>query len=293
MTVVQMPPPAHRADQSDALNRVHRRNGSPTWYHTLVAAVIALVVMVPIFATVYLSLTPQSQSTTTSAFTAENFTHVFGQTDVILWLKNSLIVVIATVIVAVAVAAPAGYVLSRGRNRAVSAYSLILFIAQSLPILISLVPLFVLFARMHLTDSLMGVAIVYIAHSMAVATWMMAAYVDSIPAALEEAAWIDGASLIGGFVRIVLRNSLPGVLSTAIFTFLVAWNDYLVASIVLRNYANYTLPVGRQTFFATNNTAWGYVMAVSVVMMLPPIIVFSVLNKYFSVGGIGGSLAGR
>jgi multiple sugar transport system permease protein len=273
--------------------RVTRDRGGPTWYHTLIAVVIALFVMIPIFATVYLSFVPQSQSTTKALFTFENFTHIFTQTQVVLWLTNSLIVVIATVVVAVAVAAPAGYVLSRGRSKAVSSYSLILFVAQSLPIIVSVVPLFVLFAKLGLTDSLVGVTIVYVASSMSVATWMMAAYFDSIPIALEEAAWMDGASMFGGFLRIVLRNSLPGVLSTAIFAFLVAWNDYLVASVFLHNYANYTLPVGLETFFATNNTSWGYVMAVSVVMLLPPVIIFSVLNRYFSVGGIGGSLAGR
>ena len=77
---------------------------------------------------------------------------------------------------------------------------------------------------------------------MAVATWMMAAYMDSIPISLEEAAWIDGASLFGGFVQVVLRNSLPGVLSTAIFTFLVSWNDYLVAIVFLRSATAFTLP---------------------------------------------------
>ena len=92
-----------------------------------------------------------------------------------------------------------------------------------------MIPLFILFANLGLVDNLVGLMIVYVASAMAVATWMMAAYMDSIPISLEEAAWIDGASLFRGFVQVVLRNSLPGVLSTAIFTFLVAWNDYLVA----------------------------------------------------------------
>jgi multiple sugar transport system permease protein len=94
-------------------------------------------------------------------------------------------------------------------------------------------------------------------------------------------------------MRVVLRNSLPGVLSTAIFCFLLAWNDYLVASVFLRTDTNYTLQVGVQTFFQQNQANWGLVMTVAVVMMIPPILIFAVLNRYFSVGGIGGSLAGR
>lgn len=86
---------------------------------------------------------------------------------------------------------------------------------------------------------------------------------------------------------------LPGVLSTAIFAFLLAWNDYLVAIVFLRSTEIFTLPMGVQSFFQQNQTDWTSVMALAVIMMLPPILVFAALNKYFSVGGIGGSLAGR
>ncbi len=104
---------------------------------------------------------------------------------------------------------------------------------------------------------------------------------------------MDGASVFGGFVRIVLRNSLPGVLSTSIFAFLVSWNDYLVAAVFLKSPQMLTLPVGLQTFVQQHQTDWGSVMAVAVIMMLPPVIVFALLHRYFSIGGIGGSLAGR
>ena len=249
--------------------------------------------LIPVFVTVFLAFHPQVQNSSHALFTVANFSYVFRQTSVLLWLRNSLAVTFGTVLVSVSVAAPAGYVLSRGRSKGVSAYSLLLFIAQSLPVIVSVVPLFVMFAKLNLDDNLIGLAIVYVSSTMSVATWMMAAYFDTIPMALEEAAWMDGASLFGGFVRIVLRNSLPGVLSAAIFAFLLAWNDYLVAVVFLRSDTHYTLPVGLQTFFAENNTLWGYVMAVSVIIMIPPIIIFSLLNRYFSVGGIGGSLAGH
>ena len=81
--------------------------------------------------------------------------------------------------------------------------------------------------------------------------------------------------------------------ATAIFTFLVAWNDYLVAIVFLRSAVAFTLPLGVQSFFQQNTTDWGSVMAVAVVMMIPPVLIFVALNKYFSVGGIGGSLAGQ
>lgn len=261
------------------------------WRFTLLAVITALVI-VPLAAVVLLSLQPALGSAATG-LTIENYLTVITSTDLGAWVANSLLVTLATVAVAVVIAAPAGYVLSRGRGRLVAGFSLTLFVIQSLPVVTAIIPLFILFAGIGLVDSLGGIVILYVGGTMSVAIWMMAAYFDSIPISLEEAAWMDGCSVFGSFWRVVLRNSLPGVLSTAIFAFLLAWNDYLVAVIFLRSDQNYTLPIGLQTLFQQNQTDWGPVMSVAVVMMIPPIIVFAVLNRYFSVGGIGGSLAGR
>jgi multiple sugar transport system permease protein len=263
------------------------------WWRFLLILLVTVLIVSPIIAVVVLSLQPSQSTSNASGFTLANYVYVFTQTDVLLWLGNSIIVALCTVIVAVAVAAPAGYVLSRARNRLVSGYSLILFVIQSLPVVTAVIPLFITFSVLGLTNTLASVAIIYIGSTMSVAIWMMAAYIDSIPISLEEAAWMDGASVFGSFSRIVMRNSLPGILSTAIFSFLLAWNDYLIALIFLQDQSVYTLPKGLETFFQQNATDWGSVMAVAVVMMIPPVIVFAFLNKYFSVGGIGGSLAGR
>lgn len=259
------------------------------WWRFTMLLVATGVILIPIIAVLILATTDSSGN----RFSLENFTRVFTETGVSTWLTNSLLVTVCTVIFSVTVAAPAAYVLSRGRNRLVSAYSLTLFVIQSLPAITAVIPLFILFAGLGLVDSLLGVGIIYVGATMSVAIWMLAAYFDSIPVALEEAAWVDGASVFGSFTRIVLRNSLPGILSTSIFAFIVAWNDYLIAVIFLRGSSNYTLPVGLQTFFQQNATEWGAVMAVAVIMMAPPVLLFIFLNKYFSVGGIGGSLAGR
>ena len=262
------------------------------WWRFVAILIISAIVLVPIVAVLLLSLEP-SLGSTARGVTLENFGKIFTETSVGTWLANSLVVTLVTVLISVTVAAPAGYVLSRGRSKLVSGYSLILFIVQSLPVVTAVIPLFILFAQIGLVDNLVGVTIIYVGSTMSVAIWMMAAYFDSIPITLEEAAWMDGCSVFGSFTRIVLRNSLPGVLSTAIFAFLLAWNDYLVAVVFLRSDTNYTLQIGLQTFFQQNQTNWGLVMAVAVVMMLPPVLLFAALNKYFSVGGIGGSLAGR
>ncbi|WP_434316459.1 carbohydrate ABC transporter permease [Leifsonia sp. P73] len=262
------------------------------WWRFCLLAVVTALVLVPLAAVVLLSLQPGLGSSATGV-TLDNYVGVITSTDLGVWVTNSLVVTLATVVVSVVIAAPAGYVLSRGRGRLVAGFSLTLFVIQSLPVVTAVIPLFILFARIGLVDTLGGVVILYVGGTMSVAIWMMAAYFDSIPISLEEAAWMDGCSVFGSFSRVVLRNSLPGVLSTAIFAFLLAWNDYLVAVIFLRSDQNYTLPIGLQTFFQQNQTDWGPVMSVAVVMMIPPVVVFAVLNRYFSVGGIGGSLAGR
>ncbi|MEU9823081.1 carbohydrate ABC transporter permease [Pseudonocardia alni] len=281
------PPAAHPADVPD------RRRSVGRWARFAVALLITAIVLAPVAGVFWLSVRPGLYTQGEDPLTLGNFAYVFRESGLLQWLGNSLAVTLATVVVSVVVAAPAGYALSRGRGRFLSGYSLVLFVVQSLPVITAVIPLFILFAGFGLVDSLTGVAIVYVGASMSVAIWMMAAYMDSIPVSLEQAAWIDGCSPFGGFLRIVLRNSLPGILSTAIYTFLVSWNDYLIALVFIRSEGLFTLPLGLQTFSTQTVTDWGAVMAASVVMLLPPVAIFALLNRYFSVGGIGGALAGQ
>lgn len=201
------------------------------------------------------------------------------------WLENSLMLAFGTVVVCLALGAPAGYVLARGRGRLVSGYALAIFLLQSFPPVMLLVPLFLMFARIHLVDNLFSLGLVYLALNLSFTVWMFAAYVATIPIELEEAAWMDGCSVLGAFFRVVLRNSLPALLTAAIFTFIAVWNEYMAAFVFLRSIDNYTLGVGLQ--------AAGHSPALAVVVALPPVIVFVVLNRYFSVGGVAGALAAR
>lgn len=279
--------------QSDARNdRSTKRRRRGEWIRTMILSIVVLVTLSPILVVFWLALRPRLYSTITGP-TFDTFAYVLQNTDILVWLKNSVTVSLFATCLSLLVAAPAGYVLSRARGGAVSAYSMLIFVIQSFPIVVFVIPLFIMFARIGLVDTLSGVAIIYVASSVSVACWMMASYFDSIPVDLEEAAWIDGCSVFGAFVRVVLPNSLPGILSTAIYGFLVAWNDYLVALVFLRTDSRFTLPIGLQTFFQQNQTDWGPVMACAVIMLAPPVLVFACLNRFFSVGGIGGSLAGR
>ncbi|MBO0745081.1 MAG: carbohydrate ABC transporter permease [Candidatus Dormibacteraeota bacterium] len=280
--------PSRSRSATEARRRPHpNRALGAQWLRFLATLLVTAIAVAPIAVVVYHSLTP-AFPLGARGLTLENFPILF-HTRFVLWLRNSALVTLVVVVAVVALAAPAGYVLSRGRGALVSGFSLTLFVLQSLPVVVALIPLFFLFARIGLVDNLAGVTAIYVGLTTSAATWMMGSYYDSIPIELEEAAWVDGAGVFGGFVRVVLRNSLPGLLSTATFTFLTAWNDYLVVLVFIRSQGNYTLPLGLQLYGPSGGLGSAY----AVVMMLPPVIIFVALNRYFSFGGIGGSLAGR
>ncbi|MDH2445463.1 ABC transporter permease subunit [Amnibacterium sp. CER49] len=260
-----------------------RRRGP--WLRFAVLLVVTVVLLLPVLSIVWRALLPLGDDggdvpggpLGVLALTLANPT-------TLLLLRNSLGTTAVTVLVTVLVAAPAGYVLSRGRGRRVAVFSLLVFGVQSLPLVVFLVPLFVVFAQIGLVDDLVGVTILYIGAAVSVGIWMMGAAFDAIPAELEEAAWLDGCGVLGGFVRVVLRNALPGVLSTAVYTFLFAWNDYWIASLFLGTNTNYTLGLGV--------AGGGGGPALAVVALIPPLLVFAVFHRYFSLGGVSGSLAG-
>jgi multiple sugar transport system permease protein len=256
------------------------------WVRFAVLLVVTAVVLLPIGATVMSAVVPRGGGFGRSGGLAGVLAPFapFVQGAALQWFANSLLVALATVAVSVLVGAPAGYVLSRGRARLVSGYALVVFVMQAFPLILTVVPLFVLFARIGLVDNLTGLGILYVGMSVPAAVWMMSSAIQSVPVALEEAAWLDGCSVASGFWRIVLRNSLPGVLSTAVFTFLVAWNDYMIALVFLRSQQNYTLPIGLESA--------GHSPALALMMMLPPVALFLVFQRHLRFGGVAGSFGG-
>jgi multiple sugar transport system permease protein len=120
---------------------------------------------------------------------------------------------------------------------------------------------------------------------MAAAVWMMSLSFAQLPVELDEAAWLDGCSVAGAFWRVIVPSSLPGVLSTAVFTFLLAWNDYLIALVFLRSQQNYTLAIGLE--------ALGGSPQLALLMLLPPVVLFAVGGRSFRTDGISGAFAGR
>jgi multiple sugar transport system permease protein len=260
---------------------VHRgsRFGRRAWTRFAALVVLTVVLLAPLLTTFVRVLTPGPRGSVIGQIAG-----AFAYGPVLTWLGNSFLVTAVTVVITVLVSAPAGYVLSRGRGRGVSVFALVIFGLQSLPIVLFLVPLFVLFALVGLVDNLVGLGIIYIGMGIAVATWTMGAGFDAIPVDIEEAAWLDGCSVLRAFWRVVLPNALPGVLSAAVFTFLLAWNDYWIALVFILSNANYTMGIGLAASYGAP--------VLSLIGLVPPLIVFLVLHRFFSLGGVSGSLAG-
>lgn len=199
------------------------------------------------------------------------------------WFGNSLVITAGTVVVTTLIAAPAGYVLSRGRGRGVDAFAIAVFGLQSLPIVLLLVPLFVLFVPLGLVDNLFGLTVAYVGLAVAIAIWTMSTFFDAIPVALEEAAWLDGLSVAGAFRRVVLPNAAPGLLSTAVIVFLFAWNDYWIGLTLIVSDQHFTVSLALASA--------GRTPALALLALLPPVLVFAVLHRVFRFGGVGGALA--
>jgi multiple sugar transport system permease protein len=266
---------------SDAAGRLPTRprlvDRGRWWRFALLVAITALV-LVPVAAPVLMA----AQRSGGVVGLLRGLVGILADGAALTWFGNSLAVAGATVLTAVLVGTPAGYVLSRGRGRAVDGFALLLFGLQSLPVIVLVVPLFVLLAAARLVDSLPALTLVYVALTTAAGTWTMASSIDAVPVRLEEAAWLDGCSVLGGVVRVVLPNVLPGVIATAVFTFLFSWNEYLVALLLMTSEPKWTVAIG---------VVSGRTPLLDVAVMIPPVVVFAVLHRFFRFGGLAGAVA--
>jgi ABC-type glycerol-3-phosphate transport system permease component len=221
-----------------------------------------------------------------------NYAFLLARTSYLRFFSNSVLISAISTILTVIAAAFAGYALSRYRNRPVKAYSRILLMVQMFPIIMALIPLFVIFRTLGLIDHPLSVIIIYTTVHLPFATWMFRAFFDSIPRELEEAALVDGCSRISAFFRIVLPLSGPGIAAVAIFSTLFSYNEFFIASIFLRSEAQMPVPVGVQMFMQQYATDWGSLMAAATLTMIPTFLFFMFAQKYMVHGGLAGGVKG-
>jgi len=197
------------------------------------------------------------------------------------YMFNSLIVALASTILSVLVAVPAAYAFSRFRfpGRNLLFYTILL--RNMFPAVVFLMPLFIMMRWLHLVNTEMSLMLTYLTFGLPLSIWLLKGFYDNIPLQLEQAARIDGASRFQAFIRVVMPLSSPGIIATAIYSFILAWNEYVYALTFLNEKSKLTLPVGLQRFFTEYATNWPGLMAASFITSVPVVVLFLVLQKYF------------
>ena len=197
------------------------------------------------------------------------------------YFLNSLYVSTATTIIGVVIAIPAAYAFSRFRfpGRTFLFFSVLL--RNMFPAVVFLMPLFLLMRWLGLVSTHYSLILTYLTFGLPLSIWLLKGFYDNIPIQLEQAARIDGATRFQAFFLIVMPLSSPGIIATAIFSFIGAWNEYVYAVTFLNNKDRLTLPVGIQRYFTEFATDWPGLMAATFLMSVPVVVLFLVLQKYF------------
>lgn len=197
---------------------------------------------------------------------------------------NSAVASVSATLLALIIGVPAAYALSRGRFKREKSIALWILASRMAPPIAFTIPFFLLYRHLGLLDSLAGLVIIYLTFNLSLVIWMMRTFFDGTPRSLEEAAWIDGASVWQGFVKIVLPLAAPGLAATAIFCFLFSWNDFFFALILTRKHAM-TAPVAVVNFMNYEGWEWGKIAAGGTMVMLP-VVLFSLLVRNYLVRGL-------
>ena len=197
---------------------------------------------------------------------------------------NSAIASIVSTALALAAGVPGAYALSRMGTRGEKSLSLLILASRMAPPIAFTIPYFLAYRYVGLLDTLAGLIVIYLTFNLSLVVWLMRSYFDSCPRSLEEAAWLDGASLWQTFLRIIVPISGPGLAATAILCFLYSWNDFFFALILTRKEAT-TAPVAVVNFMNYEGWEWGKIAAGGTMVMLP-VLVFSIAVRRFLVHGM-------
>jgi multiple sugar transport system permease protein len=206
-------------------------------------------------------------------------------------LMNSTVTATATTILALVLGVPAAYAFSRARFRGQRLLSLWTLTTRMAPAIAFGIPFFLIYKELGLIDTRIGLIVIYLTFNLSLVIWMMRAFFDAVPRSLEEAAWIDGAGVATGFVRIALPLTAPGVATTAIFTFLLSWNDFFYSLILTRSEA-VTAPVAIVNFMNYESWEWGKIAAAATMIMLPVVVLSVLVRKYIVRGLTAGAVKG-
>ena len=222
-----------------------------------------------------------------------NFVSVMTDQPFARWVLNSLVVAIFTTLVGIFLSCTAAYAFSRFNFPGRRAGMMSFLVSQMFPGVLTLIPIYIIMVQLlGLGSSRLGLIIVYAATSIPFSVWMLKGYFDTIPKELEEAAVIEGASAGTVFWRIIIPLAKPALAITALFSFMTAWNEFILAATLMDKEEMYTAPVGLRFFVGGFAQQWGYFAAGSIIVSVPVVLVFYFLQKYLVSGLTAGGVKG-
>jgi multiple sugar transport system permease protein len=224
-------------------------------------------------------------------FTLENYAQLIEESDILLWLRNSFVLAVGTMVVTVSLATLAAYPLSRVpfRGKATLMYGLLL--ARVMPVTAVIIPIFSLSVQLGLMNRFEGAILILSALQMPISLWIMKGFVDSIPIELEESAWLDGCNRLTALVRVVFPLMSPGVAVTALFAFLAAWGDFIVPLVILRSPTTFPIAMGLYRAFGQQGAVdFGFLTALAVIYSTPSILLYLFSRQYLVKGMTAGSV---
>jgi multiple sugar transport system permease protein len=269
--------------------------GRAATYLTLVVAL--LLVAFPIYWMLITSLKLPAEiyrkpSLWPHIFTARNYEVLLGQKGFLTNIWNSFLVAATVTVIALIISSLAAYSMARFRYRWKSLFGRLILFAYLTPTSLLFIPLSVLMAKLHMANSLYGLILVYLTFSLPLATWLLQGYFRSVPRELEEQGLIDGLSRFGALVRIVLPLSAPGLAAVAIFTFTGAWNELLLALVLITDPGERTAPLALNYLITSDVLPWGPLMAGAVLSSVPLMILYFFAQRFMVQGMTAGSVKG-
>ncbi|MBI5464190.1 MAG: sugar ABC transporter permease [Ignavibacteriales bacterium] len=264
----------------------------------VVLVLFALVALYPVSQIVTISLRPADRLLSTSLeiipenATLDNYRALFTQRPFSLWLFNSTFISLIVTMTGVVLASTAGYAFSRFSFIGKKFGLLSLLVTQMFPATMLLLPMYIMLVKLHLINSYLGIVIMYSATALPFCIWQMKGYYDTIPRSLEEAGRIDGCNQFQTFYKIILPLASPALVITALFSFMSAWTEYVVAAQILQDTQLWTLPLGLKSFESNMGSEWGLYGAASILVTVPVVVLFLSLGRWLVSGLTLGSVKG-
>jgi multiple sugar transport system permease protein len=263
---------------------------------SIVTWAIVILMVFPLIWMVLTSIKPQSElfvfpiKLLPEHVTFEHYERLLEDTPFLGYFWNSVVLSVATTVVVMVVATLGGYSLARFKYRGRETIAIAVLCTYLMPSVVLIIPLYLMMVKLGLENTLTSLVISYTTFALPYALWLLRSFMAGIPEDLEAAALVDGASRLGAFMDVILPQALPGMISTALFTFILAWNEYLYALVMVNTDETRPLTTGVMNMLVSSfNIEWSLLMAASVMMSVPLLFFFAFLQRYLTSGfGAGG-----